>query len=89
MVRLVYVHLHKQTNKEMKTLSNYQKCIIACTGCNINDAAEVEDYMRNIVLGGACLDGLIEYKFNEVAQIAYNDILFMRTPEGIKMMAAL
>jgi len=61
----------------------YEKSIIQITGCSQNDVAKVEDYMRNIVLHGACLDGLSSSQFNKAAKTAYNDIMFTRSPEGL------
>jgi len=73
----------------MKTLSYYEKSIIAACGCGVNDVAEVEDYMRNVLFGGATLDWQTPKQFNSAARTAWKDIQFMRTPEGIKLMAEI
>lgn len=70
-------------------MNYYQKSIQQVTGCSNSDAAEIEDYMRNVIFGGATLDWQTKAQFNKAAKTAYNDILFMRTPEGIAMMAEI
>ena len=72
----------------MKTLTYYQKSIIAATKCNESDAAEIEEYMRNIVLHST-LDWLTAAQFNRAARTAWRDIQYMRSPEGRAYMKKL
>lgn len=72
----------------MKNLSIYQKSIIEATKCSPDDAAEIEDYMRNIYFHST-LDWQSKAQFNKGARESYNDILWMRSPEGIAYMKKL
>lgn len=67
---------------------NYQESIIKATGCTPADAIEVEDYMRNIYFHST-LDWQSKALFNKGAKESYNDILWMRSPEGIEYMKQL
>jgi len=66
----------------------YQESIIKATGCTPKDAIEVEDYMRHIYFHST-LDWIPLKKFNKGARDSYNDILWMRSPEGQKYMKQL
>jgi len=72
----------------MKTLNYYQKSIVEITKCNPEDAEEIENYMRDIIFHST-LDWQSKAQFNKGAKTAYNDILWMRSPEGIKYMEQL
>lgn len=72
----------------MNSLNSYQTTITKVTGCKPEDAEEIEDYMRNIIFQST-LDWQSKEQFNQAAREAYNDILFMRTPEGQKYMSLL
>jgi len=63
----------------------YKESIIEVTGCNAEDAEEIEDYMRNIIFHST-LDWQTKAQFNKGAKDAYSDILWMRSPEGIEYM---
>ena len=69
-------------------MNHYQKLIIAVTGCNEQDAAEIEDYMRHVIFHST-LDWQTKAQFNKAAKTAWNDIQFMRSPEGQKMLAEM
>jgi hypothetical protein len=64
-------------------MKTYQESIIEATGCTPEDAIEIEDYMRHIYFHST-LDWQSKALFNKGARESYQDILFMRSPEGIE-----
>ena len=66
----------------------YKETIKKVTGCTPQDAVEIEDYMRNIYFHST-LDWQTKAQFNKGAKESYNDILWMRSPEGIEYMKQL
>lgn len=62
-------------------MSFYKELIIKATGCPESDAAEIEDYMRDIIFHST-LDWQTVSMLETAANQAYGDILFMRSPEG-------
>ena len=72
----------------MKTYKSYKEMIIEASGCNEKDATEIEDYMRNIYFHST-LDWQTKAQFDKGARESYQDILWMRTPEGIAYMKQL
>lgn len=69
-------------------MNYYEKLIQQATGCTDSDAAEIEDYMRHVIFHST-LSWQTRPQLIKAAKTAYNDILFMRSPEGIKMMSEL
>jgi len=78
----------KDNPKYDNSIPTYQKSIIEITGCNKEDAAEVEDYMRNTYFHST-LDWQSKAQFNKGARESYQDILWMRSPEGVEYMKYL
>ena len=72
----------------MKTYKSCKETIIEVTNCDPKDAEEIEDYMRNIYFHST-LDWQSKAQFNKGAKESYQDILWMRSPEGIKYMKQL
>lgn len=66
----------------------YQESIMRVTGCNKYEAPMLENYMRNTVLHGACLDGLTNSQFNRAARIAHSDMKWFRTDDGKKWLSS-
>jgi len=66
-------------------MKTYQQSIIEATRCSPKDAIEIEEYMRNIYFHST-LDWQSKSQFNKGARVSYNDILWMRSPEGIEYM---
>jgi len=66
----------------------YEKQIKEATKCEDKDVAEIEDYMRNIIFHST-LDWQTKAQFNKSAKQAWNDIQFMRSPEGIEYIKQL
>ena len=69
-------------------MTAYQKSIIEVTKCSLEDSKEIEDYMRNIYFHST-LDWQSKAQFNKGARESYQDILWMRSPEGIEYMKQL
>jgi hypothetical protein len=72
----------------MKAMATYQESIICATGCTPADAVEVEDYMRHIYFHST-LDWQSKALFDKGARESYREILWMRSPEGIRYMKGL
>ena len=66
----------------------YQQLIIATVGCSESDASEVEAYMRNVIFCST-LDWQTAEQLKKAAREAWEDIKYMRTPEGQAYMAQL
>ncbi len=68
---------------------SYQKTIIEVTGCDPSDAPDIEDYMRYVVFINAphCFES--KAHFDAAAKKAHEDVLFMRSPEGVALFAEL
>lgn len=64
-------------------MSFYSELIIKATGCIESDAAEIEEYMRDIIFHST-LDWQTRKQLEEAAKTAYSDILFIRSSEGIE-----
>ncbi len=70
-------------------LRGYALSISKATGqTDPETLAEIEDYMRNIIFHST-LDWQTKAQFNKGAREAWQDIQFMRSPEGIAYMARL
>jgi hypothetical protein len=69
-------------------MSYYHKLITEATGCPETDAQEVENYMRDIIFHST-LDWQSKALLIKAAQTAWNDIQYMRSPEGIAYMKEL
>jgi hypothetical protein len=54
----------------MNTLNFYQREIIQITGCQPDQAQEIEDYMRNMIFGGN-LEHVKCTEFSEAAHEAF------------------
>lgn len=63
-------------------MSYYHKLIIEATKCNPEDAAEIEDLMRNAIFHSS-LDWQTKRQFNNGARKAKQLLDYMRSPEGI------
>ena len=63
-------------------MSYYHKLIIEATKCNPEDAAEIEDLMRNTIFHSS-LDWQTKRQFNAGARKAKQLLGYMRSPEGI------
>ena len=68
--------------KDSIQLNHYQKSIIEATGCNPEDAAEIEDLMRNTIFHST-LDWQTKRQFNKGAREAKELLEYMRSPAGI------
>ena len=63
----------------------YKDLIIKATNCSINDVEEIEEYMRQIIFHST-LDWQTKSQLIQAAKLAWGDIQFMRSPEGLKYM---
>ena len=70
------------------TPKGYRQSIIEVTNCDPKDAEEIENYMRDIYFHST-LDWQSKAQFNKGAKESYQDILWMRSPEGIEYMKQL
>lgn len=69
-------------------MNYYQESIIKATKCSPDDAGEIESYMRDIIFHST-LDWQTRAQFVKGARDAWNDIQFMRSPDGIAYLATL
>lgn len=77
--------LQKKENPELK---GYAKSIVDDTGCDPSDAEEIEEIMRHDIFHST-LDWQSKAEFKKGAIEAYEQLKFMRSPEGIKYMAEI
>ena len=69
-------------------LNHYQQAIVKATKCKPEDAAEIEDLMRDVIFHST-LDWQTKKQFNKSAREAKEVLDYMRSPEGIAYMAQL
>jgi len=67
-------------------MSMYKDSIIKATGCEPEDAAEIENLMRDVIFHST-LDWQTKRQFNKGAREAMELLDYMRSPEGIAEMA--
>lgn len=70
-------------------MTHYEGIIAQATGCTPGEAAEIEDYVRNIVVQSDTLDWLSEEELSAAARTAKDDLEWMASPEGRKHIASL
>ena len=68
-------------SKEIQ-LRGYQKQIFEATKCKPEDAAEIEELMRDVIFHST-LDWQTKAQFNKGAREAKEVLDYMRSPEGI------
>ena len=69
-------------------LNHYQQAIVKATKCKPEDAAEIEDLMRDVIFHST-LDWQTKAQFNKGAREAKEVLDYMRSPEGIAYMTEI
>ena len=83
-----YICVLFNTNLKPTLMKNYKQFIMAVINCTETDAEEIESYMRDIIFHST-LDWQSKSQLELAAKIAWRDIKFMRSPEGIAYMDKL